>query len=51
LKEGHRLRVFDNEVPRKIFVPKRYEVTRKGRRLYNEELYDMYSSLNIRVIK
>jgi len=39
-------------VPREIFQPKRDEVTREWRRLHNEELHDLYSSLNIiRVIK
>ena len=37
---------------RRIFGPKRDEVTRKWRKLYNEELNDLYSSPNIfRVIK
>jgi hypothetical protein len=38
LREGHRLRVFENRVLRKIFGPKRYEVT-ELRKLHNEELY------------
>jgi hypothetical protein len=50
--EEHRLRMFENRVLRKIFGPKRDEVTRKLRRLHNEELNDLYSSPNIiRVIK
>jgi hypothetical protein len=37
---------------RRIFGPKMYEITRKCRKLHNEELNDLYSSLNIvRVIK
>ena len=32
---------------RKIFGPKRDEVTREWRRLHNEELYYLYCSLNI----
>ena len=37
---------------RKIFGPRRDEVTGEWRRLHNEELNDLYSSLNIvRVIK
>jgi hypothetical protein len=48
----HRLRVFENRVLRRIFGPKRDEVTGKWRKLNNEELHDMYSSPNIvRVIK
>jgi len=38
-------------VLRKIFGPNRDEVTGEGRRLHNEELYDLYCSRNvIRVI-
>jgi hypothetical protein len=52
LREGHRLRVFENRVLRRIFGPKRDEVTGEWRRLHNEELNDLYSSPNIiRVIK
>jgi hypothetical protein len=52
LREGRRLRVFENGVLRKIFGPKRDEVTREGRKLPNEELNDLYFSPNIvRVIK
>jgi hypothetical protein len=47
LREEHRLRVFENRVLRKIFVPKRAEVTGEWRRLHSEELYDLYSSSNI----
>ena len=46
------MRVFENMVLRRIFVCKRDEVTGEWRRLYNEEVYALYSSLNIiRVIK
>jgi hypothetical protein len=52
LKEGQRLRVFENRVLRRIFGPKRDEVTGGWRRLHNEELNDLYSPPNvIRVIK
>ena len=52
LREESRLRVFENRVLRRIFVPKRDEVTREWRKLYNEELNDLYSSPYIvRVIK
>ena len=45
-------RVFVNRVLRRIFGPKRVEVTREWRKLRNEELNDLYSSHNIfRVIK
>jgi hypothetical protein len=43
----HRLRVFKSRVLRKIFGPKRDEVTWKWRRLHNKELYALYSSPNI----
>jgi hypothetical protein len=38
-------------VLRRIFGPKREEVAGGWRRLHNEELHDLYASLNIRVIK
>jgi hypothetical protein len=41
------LRVFENRVLRRIFGPKRDEVTREWRRLHNEELNYLYSSPNI----
>jgi hypothetical protein len=47
LKEEHRLRVFENRVLRKIFVPKRDEVTGGWRKLHNEKLHNLYSSPNI----
>jgi hypothetical protein len=52
LKEERRLRVFENRVLRRIFGPKRDEVTGEWRKLHNEELNGLYSLLNIvRVIK
>jgi hypothetical protein len=52
LREEHRLRVFENRVLRRIFGPKRDEVTRGWRKLHNEELHNFYSSPNIiRMIK
>jgi hypothetical protein len=46
------LRVFENKVLRRIFGPRRDEVTGDWRRLHNEELNYLYSSPNIvRVIK
>jgi hypothetical protein len=43
----HRLRVFENRVLRRIFGPKRDEVTGDWRKLHNEELHNLYSSQNI----
>jgi hypothetical protein len=52
LKEESRLKVFENRVLRRIFVPKRNKVTWEWRKLHNEELNHLYSSPNIvRVIK
>jgi hypothetical protein len=46
------LRVFENRVLRRIFGPKRDEVTGGWKKLHNEELHGLYSSLSIvRVIK
>ena len=42
LREERSLKVFKNRVLR-IFGPKRDEVPRKWRKLYNEELNDLYS--------
>jgi hypothetical protein len=48
----HRLRVIENRVLRGIFGPKTDEVTRKWRKLHNEELRNLYSSPSIiRMIK
>jgi hypothetical protein len=46
-REEHGLRVFENRVLRRIFWPKRDEVTGEWRELHNEELNDLYSSPNI----
>jgi hypothetical protein len=44
--------VFENRVLRRIFGPKRNEVTGEWRKLHNEELCDLYSLPNIiRIIK
>jgi len=52
LMDEHRLRVLENRALRRIFRPMRDEVTGEWRKLYNEELNDLYSSSNIvRVIK
>ena len=52
MREECRLRVLENRVHRRIFGPKRDKVTGDWRKLHNEELNDLYCSLNIvRVIK
>jgi hypothetical protein len=44
--------VFENRVLRRIFGPKRDEVTGEWRKLRNEELHDLYSSPSIiRIMK
>jgi hypothetical protein len=47
LREEYRLRVFENRVLRRIFGPKRDEVTGERRKLHNEELHNLYSSADI----
>jgi hypothetical protein len=47
LREERRLRVFENRVLRRIFGPKRDEVTGEWGKLHNEELNDLYSLPNI----
>jgi hypothetical protein len=52
LREEHRLRVFENRVLRRIFGPKRDEVTGGWRKLHNEKLHNLYPSPSIiRMIK
>jgi hypothetical protein len=47
LREEHRLRVFENRVLRRIFGPKRDEVTGEWRKLHNEELHNLNSTPDI----
>jgi hypothetical protein len=47
LREEYRLRVLENRVLRRIFGPKRDEVTGEWRKLHNDELRDLYSSTSI----
>jgi hypothetical protein len=52
VREERRLRVFENRVLRRVFGPKRDEVTGEWRKLHNEELYARYALPNIvRVVK
>jgi hypothetical protein len=43
MSEECRLRVFENRVPKRVFGPKRDEVTGEWRKLNNEELNDLYA--------
>ena len=52
LRDVRGLRVFENRVLKRIFGPKRDEVTGEWRKLHNKELNDLYSSTSIfQVIK
>ena len=52
MREERRLRMFENRMLRRIFGPKRNEVTGEWRKLHNEELNDLNCSSNIvRMIK
>ena len=52
LRDARRLRMFENRVLRRVFGPKRDDVTGKWRKLHNEELSDLYALPNIvRVVK
>ena len=51
-RSEHWLIVFENGMRRRIFGPKRDDVTGEWRKLHNKELNVLYSSLNIdRMIK
>jgi len=47
MNEERRLRLLESTVLRRIFGPTRDEVTGEWRELHNNELNDLYSSLNI----
>jgi hypothetical protein len=51
LRKERRLRVSENRVLRRIFGPKRDELTREWRKLHSEELNDLYSLNIVWVIK
>ena len=51
LREERRLRLFENRVLRRIFGPKRDEVTGEWRKLHNEEFNDLYSSSSVVRVK
>ena len=51
IEGGTRLKVFENSVQRRIFGPKRDEVTGEWRKLHKEERNDPYSPSIVRVIK
>jgi len=46
-REERKLRVFENMVLRRIFGPRRDEITGEWRRVHNEEINGLYSSPNI----
>jgi hypothetical protein len=48
IKEEHRLRVFENRVLRRMFGPKRDEVTGEWGKLHSEELHNLYKSMRMR---
>jgi hypothetical protein len=47
LREERRLKVFENRVLRRVFGPRKDEGTGEWRKLYYEELNDLYSLPNI----
>jgi hypothetical protein len=52
LREGYKMRVFENRVMRRKFVSKREKITALRKILHNEELYNLCFSPNIiRMIK
>jgi hypothetical protein len=51
LREEYGLRVFENRFLRRIFAPKRDEVTGEWRNLHSEDLHTLYSFPNIRQVK
>jgi hypothetical protein len=52
MTEEMRLRVFENRVLRRVFGPKRYDVTGEWRKLHNAKRNGLYPSSDImRVIK
>jgi hypothetical protein len=50
LREERRMRMFENRVLRRIFGPKRGEVTGECRKLYDKERNDPYRSPNISLV-
>jgi hypothetical protein len=52
MNDRQTVRVFENRVLRRIFGPKRHEVTGGWRKLHSEELHNLYCSPSvIRIIK
>jgi hypothetical protein len=47
LREGHRLKAFENRVLKRIFGPKREEVIGGSRKMHNEQLHNLYCSQNL----
>ena len=50
MREERKLKVFENIVLRRIFGPRRDEVTGEWRKLHNEDVNDLYYSPNILLV-
>jgi hypothetical protein len=51
LREGHRVRVFENRVLRRLFEPRRDEVIGGWRKLHNEELHNFQAFPSLSILR